>query len=100
MEALKKVKEFNPDLLIIDLMLPEMDGWETYRHLRVFSSVPVMVVSAISDKEKIVAALKMGVDDSSPNLSPMQKWWKEHGPFYAERLTGRPPLRIESILQA
>jgi DNA-binding response OmpR family regulator len=63
MEALKKVKEINPDLLIIDLMLPEMDGWETYEHLRVFSNVPVMVVSAISDKERIVAALKMGVDD-------------------------------------
>lgn len=63
MEALKKVKEIKPDLMIIDLMLPEMDGWETYQHLRVFSNVPVMVVSAISDKERIVDALKMGVDD-------------------------------------
>jgi DNA-binding response OmpR family regulator len=95
-EALKKVKEINPDLLIIDLMLPEMDGWETYRHLRVFSNVPVMVVSAITDKERIVDALKMGVDDyiTKPFTNAEVV---ERARAILRRTTNRPPLTDNRI---
>ncbi len=62
-DALKKAAEIRPDLLILDLMMPEMDGWEFYQHLRKFTDTPVIIVSAIADKEKIVRALKMGADD-------------------------------------
>lgn len=62
-EALKKCASNKPDLVMLDLMMPEMDGWETLRHLRQISQVPVIVISALSNKEDLVRTLRMGVDD-------------------------------------
>lgn len=62
-EALKKFSEVKPNLVLLDLMMAGMDGWETYSYLRQMSDVPVMVISAISNKEEIVRALRLGVDD-------------------------------------
>ncbi len=62
-EALKKFSEVKPNLVLLDLMMPGMDGWETYRYLRQMSDVPVMIVSAITNKDEVVKALRMGVDD-------------------------------------
>lgn len=62
-EAIKKCGEIKPDLIILDLMMPDMDGWEAYRYLRQMTDTPVMVISAIGNKEDIVKALRMGVDD-------------------------------------
>ena len=62
-EALKKCAEVKPDLVMLDLMMPDMDGWETYRYLRQMCDVPVIIISAAGNKEDIVRALRMGVDD-------------------------------------
>lgn len=62
-EAIKKCGEIKPDLIILDLMMPDMDGWEAYRYLRQMTDTPVMVISAVGNKEDIVKALRMGVDD-------------------------------------
>ena len=62
-EALKKCADIKPDLVMLDLMMPDMDGWETYRYLRQMCDVPVIVISAVGNKEDIVRALRMGVDD-------------------------------------
>jgi DNA-binding response OmpR family regulator len=62
-EAIKKSAEIKPDLVLLDLMMPEMDGWETFRYLRQMSDVPVIVISAMSNKEEIVKALRLGIDD-------------------------------------
>jgi DNA-binding response OmpR family regulator len=62
-EALKKCAEIRPDLIMLDLMMPDMDGWETYRYLRQMCDVPVIVISAVGDKEDIVRALRLGIDD-------------------------------------
>lgn len=62
-EALKKFNEVKPNLVLLDLMMPGMDGWETYNFIRQMSEVPVMVISAISNKEEVVRALRSGVDD-------------------------------------
>jgi DNA-binding response OmpR family regulator len=62
-EALKKFSEVKPNLVMLDLMMPGMDGWETYSYLRQMSNVPVMILSAISNKDEVVRALRMGVDD-------------------------------------
>jgi DNA-binding response OmpR family regulator len=45
------------------LMMPGMDGWETYRYLRQMSDVPVMILSAVANKDDVVRALRSGVDD-------------------------------------
>lgn len=62
-EAIRKLAEVKPHLVLLDLMMPGMDGWETFSYLRKISDVPVMIISAISNKEEVVRALHLGVDD-------------------------------------
>jgi DNA-binding response OmpR family regulator len=62
-EAVKKCAEIKPDLVLLDLMMPGMDGWDTYRYLRQIGNIPVIVISAINSKEEIVRTLRLGVDD-------------------------------------
>lgn len=62
-EALKKLAEYRPDLVLLDLMMPEMSGWEVYNYLRQMTDVPVIVISALGEKEEIVKGLHLGVDD-------------------------------------
>ncbi len=62
-EALAKLSEVNPSLIILDVMMPEMDGWETFEELHKITDIPVIVVSALGQTENIVKALQMGVDD-------------------------------------
>lgn len=62
-DALQKVKDSPPDLVLLDLLMPDMDGWEILRYLREMSQVPVIIISALESKEDIVRALDVGVDD-------------------------------------
>jgi DNA-binding response OmpR family regulator len=62
-EALKKIVEHEPNLVLLDLMLPEMDGWEIYSYLRQMTEVPVIIISALGNKEEIVKGLHRGADD-------------------------------------
>ncbi len=62
-DALSKLAEVSPSLILLDIMMPEMDGWQTFENLRTLSNVPVIVVSAVSQSDYIVKALQMGVDD-------------------------------------
>jgi DNA-binding response OmpR family regulator len=62
-EAVQKASEVRPDLVLLDLMMPDMDGWQTFQYLRQATDVPVVIVSAIHNKDEIVRALRMGVDD-------------------------------------
>ncbi len=61
--ALKLVDTEMPDLIILDIMLPEMDGYELCRRIREFSSVPIIMLTAkVEDSDK-VRGLKLGADD-------------------------------------
>jgi DNA-binding response OmpR family regulator len=62
-EAIQKCQETRPDLVLLDLMMPQMDGWETYSHLREISDMPVIIISAIHNKDEVVRALRLGMDD-------------------------------------
>ena len=62
-EALQKEAELSPDLILLDLMMPEMDGFETMIELRKVTSAPVIILSALNAKDKIVDGLKTGADD-------------------------------------
>jgi len=62
-EAIQKCMDIHPDLILLDLMMPEMDGWQTYQYLREATDVPVIVISAIHNKEDVVRALRIGMDD-------------------------------------
>jgi DNA-binding response OmpR family regulator len=62
-EAVAHFADEPPELVLIDLMLPGMDGFETCRALRKQSTVPVIMVTARSDTHDVVAGLEAGADD-------------------------------------
>ena len=62
-EALLVAREQQPDLIILDLMMPEMDGWAFLRHLRQTATTPVIMLTARIDDVDKVAGLEMGADD-------------------------------------
>lgn len=62
-EALQQMKRHRPDLVLLDVMMPRMDGWETLRKIREFSSVPVIMVSCRTSEMDKVRGLELGADD-------------------------------------
>lgn len=62
-DALGKIHEINPNLILLDIMMPEMDGWKTFQQLRQVCDLPVIVISADNQKDNVVKALRMGADD-------------------------------------
>ncbi len=72
-----------PHIVILDLMMPHMDGWETCRSIRSVSKVPIVILSARGSQSDILKGLKMGADDYLVK------------PFYPEELQAR----VEAILR-
>ena len=62
-EALEAIARRKPDVVIVDLVLPSMDGIELTRLIREHSPVPIIVLSAIGDERRKVEALESGADD-------------------------------------
>jgi len=62
-EALEKAAREMPDLVILDIMMPHMDGFETLENLRESSQVPVIFLSAKSDEADRIRGLDLGADD-------------------------------------
>ena len=61
--ALAMFRELRPDLVLLDVMLPTMDGIEVARQLRVESGVPIVMLTARTDTKDVVAGLEAGADD-------------------------------------
>lgn len=62
-EALKEFKEYNPNLILLDLMLPGIDGYEVCREIRKTSKVPIIMLSAKGEVFDEVLGLELGADD-------------------------------------
>lgn len=62
-EALTQFKEYNPNLVLLDLMLPGIDGYEVCREIRKTSSVPIIMLSAKGEVFDKVLGLELGADD-------------------------------------
>jgi two-component system KDP operon response regulator KdpE len=62
-EALEAVRTQLPDVVLLDVMMPELDGIETLRMLREFSNVPVIMLTAKGDESDKVRGLELGADD-------------------------------------
>jgi DNA-binding response OmpR family regulator len=62
-EALDKVRTTKPDLLVLDLMMPEIDGWEVCRRLRKESDLPIIMLTARGDDVDKIVGLELGADD-------------------------------------
>jgi DNA-binding response OmpR family regulator len=74
LEALARLKEDLPDLVILDVMMPEMDGFETLKRIREVSSVPVIMLTVRNEESDRIRGLEIGADDyiPKPNISPRE----------------------------
>jgi len=82
-EGLRLAFEEKPDLVVLDIMMPVMDGWGVCQRLREVSDVPILMLTCRSDLRDKVRGLSMGADDYLPK------------PFDMEELL----LRIEALLR-
>jgi DNA-binding response OmpR family regulator len=62
-DGLRKAYRTHPDLVLLDIMMPDMDGWEVCRRLRDLSDVPIVFLTARTDMRDVVRGLEMGADD-------------------------------------
>ncbi len=63
LEALEQLRENLPDLIVIDVMMPEMDGFETLRHIREVSNIPVIMLTVRQNDQDKIHGLDLGADD-------------------------------------
>lgn len=61
--ALEAFKSYSPSIVILDVMMPEMDGWQVCREIRKFSNVPIIMLTAKGDTFDKVLGLELGADD-------------------------------------
>ena len=93
-QALDVFHEVSPDLVLLDLMLPNVDGIEICRQIRRESDVPIVMLTARSDTTDVVAGLEAGADDYVPK--PFKP--KELVARVRARLRGREDAQVEEGL--
>jgi DNA-binding response OmpR family regulator len=69
-EGLSMIRDVSPDVVILDLMMPEMDGWQICKAVREFSQVPIIILSALNDPSMIASVLDAGADDYLTKPTP------------------------------
>ncbi|HVF13182.1 MAG TPA: response regulator transcription factor [Acidimicrobiales bacterium] len=62
-EAIERWRQVRPDLVLLDVMLPVMDGFEVCRRIRAFDQVPIILLTARADPIDVVVGLESGADD-------------------------------------
>ena len=62
-EGARLAQERHPQVVLLDLMMPDKDGWEVCKTIRSFSSVPIVVLSALNDPRMVASVLDAGADD-------------------------------------
>ncbi len=62
-EGIGLISQIRPDIILLDLMMPNMDGWDTCKKIRTFSNTPIIVLSALNNPGMVASALDAGADD-------------------------------------
>lgn len=63
LDGLRTAYEFHPDLVLLDIMLPDISGYEVCQRLRQLSDVPILMLTALGDHEHILEGFRSGADD-------------------------------------
>ena len=69
-DGLSMIRQASPDVVVLDLMMPEMDGWQICKTVREFSQVPIIILSALNDPSMIASVLDAGADDYLTKPTP------------------------------
>lgn len=103
LQALEQIRDVLPDVVVLDVMMPELDGFETLRLLREISTVPVIMLTARGDEDDRVRGLELGADDyvtkpfSPRELVSRVKAVLRRAEIPAPRTKG--PLQVDDRLQ-
>ncbi len=103
-EALEKVRQDLPDLVLLDVMLPEMDGFETLRQIRQFSTIPVIMLTAKGEEDDRIRGLDLGADDYvAKPFSPRELLSRVRAVLRRSEIGapagGHAPIQIDADLQ-
>ncbi len=93
-EGIEECKASPPDVIILDLLMPGMDGWDVCEQIRTFSDVPILILSALGSPGSVARALDAGADDYL--IKPV------HASLLASRLRTlvRRRLKVEEVVAA
>jgi DNA-binding response OmpR family regulator len=61
--GLNSLYNYSPNIIILDLLMPELDGWEVCRKIKLINNIPILVLSAVDSPAMIAEALDAGADD-------------------------------------
>ncbi len=93
-EGVKLAQERHPQVVLLDLMMPDKDGWEVCKMIRNFSNVPIVVLSALNDPRMVASVLDAGADDflvkpvpSSILIAHLRKIVRRTGSFHTRTPT-------------
>lgn len=78
--GLDMAQRWKPDLILLDVMLPGLNGTEVLASLRRKSDVPVIMVTAMGDMPDRIGALRYGADDYVVKPYHLARWWREFRP--------------------
>jgi len=62
-EGIRLAEEKKPNIILLDLMMPDVDGWQVCKAIRAFTASPILVLSAIHDPRMVASVLDLGADD-------------------------------------
>jgi len=100
-EALEQVAVEAPDVILLDIMMPEMDGFQVLAHLKAnetWRDIPVIVISALHDMDSVVKGIKMGAEDYLPKpFDPVLLKARIGACLEKKRLRDREVLYLEQI---
>jgi DNA-binding response OmpR family regulator len=97
-QALEKVRDFNPDLVLLDVEMPGMDGFETLKRLREISDAAVIMLTVRADEEDRIKGLDLGADDYvTKPFSPRELSSRIRAVLRRFEERGRPDQQIITI---
>jgi DNA-binding response OmpR family regulator len=98
-EALRLARESQPDLILLDLMIPEVDGLDVCRELRKSSTVPIIMITARGEETDRVVGLELGADDYVCKPFSVRELMARIKAVLRRAVSGEPDKAGTSILQ-
>ena len=96
-DGLRRLYETQPDLVILDVMLPHLDGWEVCRRIRELSTVPVIIMTSRRSDDEKIKGLRLGADDYIDKpFNPQELGARVHAVL---RRTRMPPPSKSAVMR-
>jgi two-component system, OmpR family, KDP operon response regulator KdpE len=95
-DGLQQALAFHPDIILLDIMMAGMDGWEVCRRLREMTNIPVIFLTALGDERHVVQGLRMGGDDYVRKPPSAEELKARVDALLRRAESGRPTFQVPS----